>query len=307
MKKNILFILMSLVPTALMAQMAGEAIKRPTKKVQTAPAKKPANKPTPKSGMSKADKERILQNLINNMVLVEGGIFTMGATPEQGNDAYNWEKPAHQVTLSSFRISKYEVTQEEWVAVMGSNPSYFKGLNRPVEHVSWDDCQEFLRKLNEITGKHFRLPTEAEWEYAARGGNRTNGYKYAGGNNPGSVAWYWENSGDRPLSGEWDNDKIFTNNCCTHRVGQKSPNELGLYDMSGNVWEWCQDWYGSYSSSSQTNPTGPSSGYRRVIRGGCRSISARDCRSSLRNGCTPSRHSIDLGLRLALDVPHIVM
>ena len=283
MKKYILFVLIALIPTVLMAQAAGGAIKRPTKTVQTAPAKKPANKTTPQSGMSKSEKERILQNLINNMVLVEGGTFTMGATPEQGSDAYPNEKPAHQVTLSSFSIGKYEVTQKEWQAVMGSNPSYFKGFNRPVEQVSWDDCQEFLSKLNELTDKRFRLPTEAEWEYAARGGSRSLSYKYAGSDNLSSVAWYDSNSGSE-----------------THPVGQKSANELGLYDMSGNVWEWCQDWYGNYRSNSQTNPSGANTGSCRIYRGGgWRSIMGL-CRSSYRYNVAPSGRDNDLGLRLAL-------
>ena len=185
-----------------------------------------------------------------DMVYVEGGTFTMGATSEQGSDAYSDESPAHSVTVSDFYIGKYEVTQAQWRAVMGSNPSKFKGDNLPVEQVSWNDIQKFITKLNTMTGKTFRLPTEAEWEYAARGGNQSKGYKYSGSNTLDNVAWYY-NSGGK-----------------THPVGQKQPNELGLYDMSGNVWEWCQDWYGSYSSSSQTNPTGPSSGSYRVLRGG---------------------------------------
>ena len=225
----------------------------------------------------------ILQDLVANMVRVEGGTFTMGATSEQGSDASDDEKPAHQVTLSSFSIGKYEVTQEEWQAVMGSNPSNFKGAKRPVEQVSWTDCQEFIRKLNLLTGKRFRLPTEAEWEYAARGGSRSVGYKYAGSDNLGSVAWFDGNSGN-----------------VTHSVGQKSPNELGLYDMSGNVSEWCQDWHGSYSSSSQTNPSGRSSGSNRVFRGGCWNFSAGSCRSSCRDYYSPSLRFNYLGLRLAL-------
>ena len=225
----------------------------------------------------------IIQNLINNMVHVEGGTFTMGATSEQGSDAFGAEEPAHQVTLSSFSIGKYEVTQEEWQAVMGGNPSYSKGSKRPVESVNWHDCQEFIRKLNTMTGKHFRLPTEAEWEYAARGGNKTIGYKYAGSDNLDRVAWYDNNSGDT-----------------THDVGQKSPNELGLYDMSGNVFEWCADWYGSYSSNSQTNPLGPSSGSDRVLRGGCWNFDARICRVSLRLYSSPGIANGYLGLRLAL-------
>ncbi|MBQ7951520.1 MAG: SUMF1/EgtB/PvdO family nonheme iron enzyme [Alistipes sp.] len=186
-----------------------------------------------------------------DMVFVKGGTFTMGATSEQGADAYDDEKPAHSVTLSDFYIGKYEVTQAQWRAVMGSNPSSFKGDNLPVENVSWNDIQKFIQKLNTQTGKEFRLPTEAEWEYAARGGSKSRGYKYSGSNNIGDVAWYSGNSGSK-----------------THPVGQKQPNELGIYDMSGNVWEWCSDWYGSYSSSSQTNPKGPNSGDYRVLRGG---------------------------------------
>lgn len=230
-----------------------------------------------------AERTRILQNLINKMVFVEGGTFMMGATSEQGSDASPSEKPTHKVTLSSFSIGRSEVTQEEWQAVMGSNPSCFKGARRPVERVSWNDCQEFIRKLNAMTGKNFRLPTEAEWEFASRGGIKSQGYEYSGSNNLNSVAWYSDNSGNT-----------------THGVGLKSPNELGIYDMSGNVWEWCSDRYGNYSSSSQTNPTGSYSGSNRVIRGGSWSNFAGYCRSSNRSIITPSRSDFDLGLRLAL-------
>ena len=225
----------------------------------------------------------VIQNLLNNMVRVEGGTFTMGATSEQGSDADSDEKPTHQVTLSSFSIGKYEVTQEEWQAVMGDNPSNFKGAKHPVEEVSWNDCQEFIRKLNAITGKHFRLPTEAEWEYAARGGNRCIGYKYSGSDNLDRVAWYDSNSGNT-----------------THDIGQKSPNEIGLFDMSGNVREWCADWYGSYKSNSQSNPGGPSSGSYRVFRGGSWFNVARRCRVSDRHDLTPGDSDFNLGLRLAL-------
>ena len=232
-------------------------------------------------------KDEIIQNLIDNMVSVEGGTFTMGATSEQGSDANDNdnEKSAQKVTLSSFSIGKYEVTQEEWEAVMGKNPSEFKGAKRPVENVSWDDCQEFIRKLNQLTGKQFRLPTEAEWEFAARGGNRSSGFIYSGSDNLGSVAWYSDNS-----------------NSETHPVGQKQANELGLYDMSGNVYEWCQDWYGDYSSSSQTNPKGPSSGSDRVNRGGSWGDDAGGClcRVSSRICCAPDFRFYFLGLRLAL-------
>ncbi|MBO5942646.1 MAG: formylglycine-generating enzyme family protein [Bacteroidales bacterium] len=182
------------------------------------------------------------------MVYVSGGSFMMGS---DDSEALFDEKPVHRVTLSSYRIGKYEVTQDLWEAVMGSNPSCFKGSRKPVERVSWYDCLTFIRKLNSLTGQNFKLPTEAQWEFAARGGNSSNGYKYSGSNYIDNVGWYGDNSGNT-----------------THNVGTKSPNELGIYDMSGNVWEWCCDWYGGYSSSSQTNPEGLSLGYRRICRGG---------------------------------------
>ena len=216
------------------------------------------------------------------MVPVEGGTFTMGATSEQGSDAEDDEKPAHQVTLSDYYIGQTEVTQALWKVVMGSNPSGHKGDNLPVELVSWDDCQEFIQKLNQLTGKQFRLPTEAEWEYAARGGRKSRGYKYAGDNDIGSVAWYDVNSGTG-----------------THPVAAKQANELGIYDMSGNVWEWCGDWYGDYQSSSQSDPQGPSSGSSRVYRGGSYYFDARICRVSYRINSTPDYRDGNLGLRLS--------
>ena len=232
------------------------------------------------------------------MLAVEGGAFAMGATAEQGSDALAIEKPAHQVTLSSYSIGETEVTQALWVAVMGSNPSYFsprnsytENLQRPVEYVSWNDCQTFISRLNELTGKTFRLPTEAEWEYAARGGNRSQGYKYAGGNDINTVAWYWFNIPSQSSG---------TEGYGTQAVATKAPNELGLYDMSGNVWEWCQDWYGSYSSESQTNPTGPTSGSYRVFRGGGWTNDAEYCRVSDRPCNYPTCTFEFLGLRLAL-------
>ena len=205
------------------------------------------------------------------MIDVEGGTFTMGATREQGSDTDNDEKPVHKVTLSNYSIGETEVTQELWRAVMGSNPSSFTGnLQCPVECVSWNDCQTFIKKLNQLTGENFRLPTEAEWEYAARGGKQSKGYKYSGSNTLGDVAWYDSNSSNK-----------------THAVKTKQPNELGIYDMSGNVWEWCSDWYGSYSSSAQTNPAGPSSGSSRVLRGGSWFNDARLCRVANRGNSSP--------------------
>ena len=211
------------------------------------------------------------------MAEVKGGTFFMGS-PSGG---WSNERPVHQVTLDSYLIGQTEVTQALWQAVMGSNPSSSKGYNLPVENVSWNDCQTFIAKLNQCTGKNFRLPTEAEWEFAARGGNNSNGYAYSGSDNIDEVAWYNENSGG-----------------AYHPVGSKAPNELGLYDMSGNADEWCSDWYGSYSSSAQTNPTGPESGKSRVYRGGYRNSSASDCRVSCRNYSYPSGSGP--GLRLCI-------
>ena len=244
------------------------------------------------------------------MVYVQGGTFTMGATSEQGSDAYDDEKPAHRVTLDSYYIGQTEVTQALWQAVMGNNPSNFRDkYQHPVEHVSWDDCQEFIRKLNNLTGQCFRLPTEAEWEFAARGGTKCRGYKYSGSHTLKDVAWYWQNSGDRFLTGnydDWDFLIILSNNDTTHPVATKSANELGLYDMSGNVDEWCQDWYDEnyYRISPGNNPKGPSSGFCRVARGGSRSCIAGSCRVSNRYMNFPFFTYNDIfdliGFRLAL-------
>lgn len=219
------------------------------------------------------------------MIPVSGGTFMMGARDGEPS-AGSYEKPLHQVTLSSFSIGETEVTQALWLAVMGSNPSYFTGdLNRPVEKVSWGDCQTFITKLNQMTGGNFRLPTEAEWEFAARGGNQSVGYIYAGSDTPDDVAWYSDNSGST-----------------THPVAQKQANELGLYDMSGNVSEWCSDWYDSdyYSVSPSVNPTGPESGYQRVSRGGNHGNDAIYIRVAFRNNPTPGSSQNTLGLRLAM-------
>ena len=218
-----------------------------------------------------------------DMVKVEAGTFMMGATSEMQNP-WKGEKPVHQVTLTKdYYIGKYEVTQDLWRIVMGRDPSCFKGYNLPVEQVSWNDCQEFISRLNGMTGRNFRLPTEAEWEYAARGGKKSHSYQYSGSNNISDVAWYDGNSGNK-----------------THPVGTKQANELGLYDMTGNVWEWCQDWYGPYSSSSLTNPTGAASGRGRVFRGGCWYGNARNSRSAYRFYVMSDCRLSYLGLRLAL-------
>lgn len=294
-KHIILTLLIMLCPIGMAAQSTitrhkpKPAVTKP--KPAAKPKAKPKAKPAPRrnsthhssSTSSTVSLSAELNKLINNMVYVSGGTFTMGSTSEQGSDAYDDEKPTHNVTLSSYYICKYEVTQALWRAVMGSNPSNFKGDNLPVECVSWNDCQTFINRLNSYTGRNFRLPTEAEWEFAARGGNYSRHYKYSGSNYIGDVAWYDDNSGNR-----------------THPVGTKQPNELGLYDMSGNVYEWCSDWYGSYSSYSQSNPTGAASGSHRVLRGGSWIYFARGCRSSYRFSNTPGSSRNDLGLRLVL-------
>ena len=212
------------------------------------------------------------------MVFVEGGTFLMG------------------VTVSDFYISKYEITQGQWEAIMGTSirqqrdkanpfhPICGEGSNYPMYYVSWNEVQEFISRLNSLTGKQYRLPTEAEWEYAARGGNKSKGYKYSGSNVIEQVAWY----------------KISDNYDLAHPVGSKQPNELGIYDMSGNVWEWCCDWYGTYGSDSQTNPVGPGSGSTRACRGGSWGVIATQCRVSYRFNLntTDVRGGNDLGFRL---------
>ncbi len=218
------------------------------------------------------------------MIPVEGGTFTMGATSEMTAPDSD-EKPTHQVTLSSYYMGETEVTQALWQAVMGSNPSWFQGDNLPVEWVSWHDCQTFISRLNSLTGKRFRLPTEAEWEYAARGGNQSRHTQYSGSSRIDDVVWYEDNSGRK-----------------THPVKTKQPNELGLYDMTGNVWEWCQDWYDSYSSDAQTDPTGASYGTERVCRGGSWCYSLDCCRSSNRSSFAPGYSCDNFGLRLALSL-----
>ena len=294
-KHIILTLLLMLCPIGMAAQSTITRHKPKPAVTKPKPAAKPKAKPKPaprrnstshsnntSHSNSTTSLSAELNKLINNMVYVSGGTFTMGGTSEQGSDAYDDEKPTHSVTLSSYYICKYEVTQALWRAVMGSNPSNFKGDNLPVECVSWDDCQTFINRLNSYTGRNFRLPTEAEWEFAARGGNYSRHYKYSG-SYISDVAWYDGNSSNR-----------------THPVGTKQANELGLYDMSGNVWEWCSDWYGSYSSYSQNDPTGPNGGSYRVERGGGWNGIAGYCRSSDRGGNAPGYRGYNLGLRLVL-------
>lgn len=287
-KHIILTLLLTLCPIGMAAQST--ITRNKPKPAVTKP--KPAAKPKPKAKTKPAPRRNNtshsgstsstvslsaeLNKLINNMVYVSGGTFIMGG--DESSD----QTPTHSVTLSSYYICKYEVTQALWRAVMGSNPSKFKGDNLPVEQVSWNDCQTFINRLNNYTGRNFRLPTEAEWEFAARGGNYSRHYKYSGSNNLDDVAWHGDNS-DR-----------------THPVGTKRPNELGLYDMSGNVFEWCSDWYGTYSSYSQTNPTGPDSGSYCINRGGAFAYGASRHRSTDRSYSTPDTYYYFLGLRLVL-------
>ncbi len=223
-------------------------------------------------------------NVNFDMVKVEAGSFVMGCTSEQGSDCWGSESPYHRVTITQdYYIGKFEVTQELYEAVMGVNPSNWKAFDRPVENVSWNDAQDFCAELSRITGRRFSLPTEAEWEYAARGGKKSTNAKYSGGSSVAAVAWYDGNSGSQ-----------------THPVGRLRPNELGVYDMSGNVCEWCQDWYGDYGSASQTDPMGSNSGYDRVLRGGCWGGNARICRVANRSFSSPGFRGSNSGFRVVL-------
>jgi formylglycine-generating enzyme required for sulfatase activity len=241
-----------------------------------------------------ADYRETASNLNIDMVAVQGCTFTMGCTSEQGDDCYGIEKPAHSVTVSDYYIGKYEVTQAQWRAVMGTtvrqqrdkeNTSWSmagEGDSYPMYYVSWNEVQEFIAKLNSMTGKRYRLPKEGEWEYAAKERKKSQGYKYSGGNTVDSVAWYDGNSDSE-----------------THAVGAKPSNELGIFDMSGNVWEWCGDWYGAYGSSAQTDPKGASSGSYRVIRGGSWNYGASYARALSRSYDAPDYRYHNLGFRMA--------
>ena len=265
------------------------------------------------SGMAQEKKTFTVNGVSFNMVYVQGGAFQMGAQYQNPNganydsEASIMEEPVHSVTISDYYIGETEVTQELWEAVMGTTIEqqrkkaeeyweyerdlYGVGSTYPMYYISWEECQEFVKKLNQLTGKNFSLPTEAQWEYAARGGNKSRGYKYAGSNTIGEVAWYDDNACDGVGSTSPDYG--------THRVGTKSSNELGLYDMTGNVLEWCSDWYGDYSTLSQTNPTGPTTGSIRVLRGGCWDNYAQDCRVADRDFNIPGYRYFNSGFRLA--------
>jgi formylglycine-generating enzyme len=237
-----------------------------------------------------SERKEVLSDSIKaiEFVLVKGGCFQMGDLFENGQPD---EKPVHTVCVDDYYLGKYEVTQDQWQSVMGNNPSFFKncGEKCPVEQVSWNDIQEFIKKLNAKTGKKYRLPTEAEWEFAARSGGKKE--KYAGTSSDAELAkyaWYSANAGGS-----------------IHPAGQKQPNSLGLYDMTGNVWEWCQDWYGekSYSQTPRKNPSGPQSGTRRVLRGGAWIFEPSGIRAATRYGLIPASRSDLYGFRLSLSVP----
>lgn len=215
------------------------------------------------------------------MIPVEGGTFSMGAS---GGSAYSDESPVHEVTVSDFLIGETEVTQELWSTLVSTNPSYFGGFSHPVENVSWQDAQVFIEALNRETGMRFRLPTEAEWEFAARGGNKSAGNLYSGSDNFDFVGWTSVNSHNT-----------------THPVKSKDPNELGLYDMTGNVWEWCADYYGKYDAASQENPSGPATGSEKIARGGSWFNEARMARPTNRGSNKSTIRANRIGFRLALD------
>lgn len=221
-----------------------------------------------------------IDNVKFRMKRVEKGTFSMGATSEMENP-WDEEKPVHTVNIThDYWMGETEVTQALWETVMGKNPSEFKDPQIPVNNINWDDCHAFISKLNEQTGMKFRLPTEAEWEFAARGGNLSNHTQYSGSANAEEVAWC---NTDEPEA-----------------VATKKPNELGIYDMTGNMWEWCEDYSGDYSAEIQTNPTGPASGYDRIYRGGGFNVRAWYGHISYRGFAAPSKKQNDLGLRLAL-------
>lgn len=258
-----------------------KAEKPKAEKPKTEKPKKPATKP--KATKPTAEQQDIIKQLLADMVKCEGGDFTMGGTEEQRKDAAD-DETLQQVSLATFHIGRYEVTQLQWRTIMGHNPSLVKNDSLPVDNVSWDDCAEFIEKLNALSGRKFRLPTEAEWEYAARGGALTQGKRYSGSDDYLTVAWCRENSDDNP-----------------HPVGTLEPNELGLYDLSGNVWEWCADRYGKYDTEKQlTDPQGPEEGKNRVLRGGAYYTDRLALRTSARSADAPDNRQNGTGLRLAI-------
>ena len=276
--RNLIIALLMALPLSATAQgiIRHDTPKPQRQQTTKKPAAKQAAKPAPKA----ADP---IKKLYSDMVYVEGGTFTMGAKADENYWDVEHAWPAHQVTVSGFYLCKYETTQALWQKVMGKNPSEYRGANHPVESISWNDIQEFIRKLNALTGKHYRLPTEAEWEWAARGGNRSQGYRYSGSNNIDEVAWYKKNTHDRHMP-----------------VGAKRPNELGLYDMSGNVYEFCGDGYAPYTADTQRNPCPAAADGDHPMRGGSFVADEADCRCSCRFGQSPTYSHNHYGFRLAL-------
>lgn len=274
-------LLIAIMLTALATEAGAQGIIRP----KTSTTTKPATKPQPRAQAKRrpAAVANPLQKLAADMVYVEGGTFTMGAKADENYWDVEHAWPAHQVTVSGFYLCRYETTQALWQKVMGKNPSEYRGANHPVESVSWNDIQKFIRKLNALTGKHYRLPTEAEWEWGARGGNRSQGYRYSGSNNIDEVAWYKRNTHDRHMP-----------------VGTKRPNELGLYDMSGNVFEFCGDGYAPYTSDVQNNPCPAAADGDHPIRGGSFVDDEDNCRCSYRHGQSPIFSHNRYGFRLAM-------
>lgn len=292
MKRISMLLCLLLCITIASAQTDGS--KRKPKQTQQAAAAKNKKQTTPSRARTTehgtlsprifyANGTLCVNDMTYDLAKVQAGTFTMGATTEMKEASID-EKTTHQITITkSYLIGKTEVTQSLWTAIMGYNPSYFKGDQKPVENISWYECIAFISKLNDISGKKIRLPTEAEWEYAARGGNKNNHYQFCGGNVLENVAWFDGNSDQT-----------------TQNVAKKQPNELGLYDMSRNVREWCSDWYSSYSSYSQTDPQGPINGTQRVTRGGSWYDNAGECRSSFRFCSSPNSGNMFIGFRLVL-------
>ena len=235
-------------------------------------------------GINSAIKCVKIKDSLFKMILVKGDTFVMGASLQEGGENED-EQVLHNVTLGSFYICETQVTQKLWKTIMGNNPSKVKDDNNPVTNVSWYDCQSFIKKLNDITGMEFRLPTEAEWEFAAKGGQKGkhNGYKYSGSNTITSIMWYSKNSENHP-----------------HEVSLKKSNEIGLYDMSGNIWEWCSDWYAPYDINPSFNPKGPLDGVDKICRGGSFLSEAKECRVTIREKDSPNESSEDMGFRLVI-------
>jgi formylglycine-generating enzyme required for sulfatase activity len=232
------------------------------------------------------EKKLMLAAIETSMISIDGGVFIMGCTADQGAECTQDEFPVHQVQISSFRFSKTELTQGIWKAVMGINPSGNQRSDQfPVENVSYNDIDAFIERLNKISGHRYRLPTEAEWEFAARGGIKSRVTLYSGSSDPNNVSWNIGNSSN-----------------VSHIVGFKKANELGLYDMSGNVWEWCSDWYGVYHSSEESDPRGSVEGTDKIIRGGSYAGAIWFCRNAIRMHYAPSYKSHFIGFRLAEDV-----